>query len=369
MIDVLVAGGGPAGLATAIHAAEAGFETVVVEPRRGPIDKACGEGLMPGAVADLARLGVALAPARPFRGIRYVDPARPAGERAAEARFRAGAVGLGVRRTVLHAALLERARRAGVRFVEARIGEVRQSDAWVSAGGGLRARWLVGADGLLSGVRAQLGVELPPRYPPRSGMRRHFRVAPWTDLVEVHLAPGCEAYVTPVASDCVGLAIAFEGRVRWPELVARFPALRERLCDPMSDVRGAGPFERRVARRVVGRVLLVGDAAGYLDPITAEGVRLALAQARVLVACLAARRPEAYEAACRRVSRGAWWGTAAILRARRSRLLAPRIVPVLRRFPRLFETLLAIVAGDVNHLPETELREGGVAAAAGLATI
>ncbi|MFJ6722849.1 NAD(P)/FAD-dependent oxidoreductase, partial [Streptomyces sp. NPDC091259] len=72
MIDLLVAGGGPAGLATAIHGALAGLEVVVAEPRPTPIDKACGEGLMPGAVHRLAELGVPVA-GRDFRGIRYVD--------------------------------------------------------------------------------------------------------------------------------------------------------------------------------------------------------------------------------------------------------------------------------------------------------
>ncbi|MGH3328603.1 MAG: FAD-dependent oxidoreductase, partial [Streptomycetales bacterium] len=98
MIDLLVAGGGPVGLGTAVLAAQSGMRVVVAEPRTGPIDKACGEGLMPGAVAALRDLGVAL-DGRPFAGIRYVGSGR-----GVEGRFRAGC-GLGVRRTVLHAAL------------------------------------------------------------------------------------------------------------------------------------------------------------------------------------------------------------------------------------------------------------------------
>ena len=77
MIDLLVAGGGPAGLATAILGARAGLEVVVVERRHGPVDKACGEGLMPHAVTLLRTLGVE-APGKPFHGITYVDGAAPA---------------------------------------------------------------------------------------------------------------------------------------------------------------------------------------------------------------------------------------------------------------------------------------------------
>nr|BFE80184.1 hypothetical protein GCM10020093_027850 [Planobispora longispora] len=72
VIDVLVAGGGPAGLATAIHAAAAGMEAVVVEPRPGPVDKACGEGLMPTGAAVLRSMGVE-PDGWPLRGIRYLD--------------------------------------------------------------------------------------------------------------------------------------------------------------------------------------------------------------------------------------------------------------------------------------------------------
>lgn len=107
MIDLLVAGGGPAGLAAAIHATLAGMEAVVVEPRPTPVDKACGEGVMPGGVRALHALGVDPG-GRPLRGIRYLD-----GTHSAEAAFRDGH-GLGVRRTELHAALRARADGLGI---------------------------------------------------------------------------------------------------------------------------------------------------------------------------------------------------------------------------------------------------------------
>lgn len=348
MIDVLVAGGGPVGLGTAILAAQAGLTVTVVEPQGGgPLDKACGEGLMPEAVDLLRGMGVALE-GFPFVGIRYVDASRDASGDAsgahAQGRFPRGH-GLGVRRLALHAALLARADALGVRRVEGRVAGVRQDAHGVDAAG-LRARFLVAADGLHSTVRRELGLSLPPRAPGRFGLRRHFAVAPWGDEVEVHWATDAEAYVTPVAPDLVGVAILFSGapgRGGFDGLLRRFPTLAARLGAPVTQARGAGPFEQRVRRRVVGRVLLVGDAAGYLDPLTGEGVRLGLASARELVRCVAADRPRAYEQAWRRVARRYWVMTSLLLRARRSPL-RPAMIPLLRACPWLFDQALRQLA-------------------------
>ncbi|MCG5214969.1 NAD(P)/FAD-dependent oxidoreductase [Streptosporangium sp. KLBMP 9127] len=338
MIDVLVAGGGPAGLATAIHAAQAGMEAVVVEPRPGPVDKACGEGLMPTGVAALRALGVEV-DGSPLRGIRYLD-----GRHAVQAGFRDGD-GLGVRRTTLHAGLSLRAREAGVRVLQGRVGEVRQDSMGVSAAG-LRARWLVAADGLHSPLRAALGLELPDHLPRRYGLRRHYGLAPWTDFVEVHWAAGGEAYVTPVGANLVGVAVLSSERHGYHEHLGRFPALLERLRDgPVaSRVRGAGPLRQRVRARVAGRVLLVGDAAGYVDALTGEGISLALQSARVLVRCLRAGRPQAYEAAWHRLSVRHRLLTDALLTARRHRGTARLIVPAANRLPAVFGGVVNLLA-------------------------
>ena len=135
MIDLLVAGGGPAGLATALYGAKVGLDVAVVERRHGVLDKACGEGMMPHSLEHLDRLGIS-AQGRPLRGITYV-----AGERRVDAAFRAG-VGRGVRRTVLHAALWQAAEAAGVKLVHGELSEVTQ-DAESVCAGGFRARYPV----------------------------------------------------------------------------------------------------------------------------------------------------------------------------------------------------------------------------------
>ncbi|MFD6969082.1 NAD(P)/FAD-dependent oxidoreductase [Streptomyces sp. NPDC059979] len=341
MIDLLIAGGGPAGLATAIHGALAGLEVVVVEPRPTPIDKACGEGLMPGGVRRLLDLGVPVA-GQPFRGIRYVDGVSGL---QAEGLFRSGP-GLGTRRTVLQAALAERAAQLGVRVLHQRVDQVRQDVHHVSAAG-LTARYLVAADGLHSPVRRGLGLTAPltPRRPARYGLRRHYAVAPWSDLVEVHWSARCEAYVTPLAPDRVGVALLTTDQAPFDVQLTGFPLLEARLAaDTGTTVRGAGPLRQGARVRVAGRVLFVGDAAGYVDALTGEGLTLAVTAAAELVRCVRAGRPQAYEQAWRDLSRTYRTLTTSLLWARHQPRLAHRIVPAAVRLPRVFTRAVNLLA-------------------------
>lgn len=346
MLDVLIAGGGPAGLGTAILAAQRGLNVVVVEPRSGVIDKACGEGLMPPAVHALMEMGVEIPASHPFLGVRYVDESG-----SVEARFRAGP-GLGVRRTVLHGALLARALELGIGMVEGRVDTFEQDSRGVSWGA-LRARYGVVADGLQSPLRQKLGLLDPPQHPPRLGIRRHFHMAPWSPWVEVHWSQHAEAYVTPVAEDLVGIAILYRRDApppapalppfeRW---LAGFPALRDRLGEPVTAARGAGPFEQRVRRRVLGRVMLVGDAAGYLDPLTGEGIRLGLESAGALVEAILDNQPQDYERAWPGIARRYWWMTSALLALGRHPWTRRLIVSVPRRIPWIFDRTLNLLAG------------------------
>jgi flavin-dependent dehydrogenase len=335
MIDLLVAGGGPAGLATAIFGARAGLEVVVVERRHGPVDKACGEGLMPHAVALLDTLGVD-PPGKPFRGITYID-----GEHRVTGRFRG--VGRGVRRTALHAGLLEAATAAGVRIEHGEIGPVSQSATSVHCSG-FHARYLAAADGLHSPIRAALGLARPSRGPRRWGIRRHHVLTPWSDCVEVYWSDGAEAYVTPVADDCVGVAILTSRKGGFDAHLSAFPALQERVrgCAHGPD-RAAGPLQQRVRDRTAGRVLLVGDAAGYVDALTGEGLGIAFAAAELLVDCAAAGRPQDYDRRWRRMSRRYRLLTAGVLRASASPV-RPLIVPAAEQFPSVFRGIVNLLA-------------------------
>jgi len=329
VIDLLVAGGGPAGLATAIHAARAGLEVVVVERRRGTIDKACGEGLMPHSIQALERMG-ALVKGRDFHGISYLD-----GTHRVEARFRSGA-GRGVRRTVLHDALTEAALAAGVRIERGEVGEVVQDDLSVTAAGH-RARYLAAADGLHSPIRRAMGLALPPGDRRRWGIRRHIAVEPWTDCVEVYWSHTAEAYVTPVADDCVGVVILKSNRGGFTDTLPQFPDLAERIAGYAHEPdRAAGPLRQKVRHRTAGRVLLVGDAAGYVDALTGEGLGLAFGAAELLVECIVTDRTATYDARWRRLTRRYRLLTAGLLHASGYGPVRSRITPAAAALPAVF---------------------------------
>ncbi|WP_205473675.1 NAD(P)/FAD-dependent oxidoreductase [Nocardioides sp. SYSU D00038] len=340
--DLLVAGGGPAGLVTALHAARAGMAVEVWEPRPGAVDKACGEGLMPGALGELLELGVDPA-GHPFDGIRYLSA-----HTEATADFARGP-GRGIRRTTLHAALHDAALAAGARIEQRSVHEVHQDDDGVVVDG-VRAGHLVAADGLHSPVRRRLGLDVTVRGPSRFGQRRHYRVRPWSSYVEVHWARDVEAYVTPVAEDLVGVAVLSATTGRHDAWLDHFPALRARLAgaEPGGTVRGAGPLRQGARRRVAGRVLLVGDAAGYVDALTGEGLALAFAQARAAVAAVVDGDPGRYEHDWVRLTRRYRWLTTALLLGTRRPVVRRGLVPAARALPPLFRGAVNALARPVG---------------------
>jgi flavin-dependent dehydrogenase len=352
-VEVLVVGGGPAGLAAGIAAAERGLQVEVVDRFAPPIDKPCGEGIMPAGLRALDRLGLApeeLA-GREMKGIRYVD-----GATEAVGSFGASP-GRGVRRLVLHEALARKAEASGVTLNWGVVVEGLEIDStrpgWLvdTTQGSVAADWVVGADGLRSHVRCWAGLEGPTAEWQRFGVRRHYRLAPWSDRVEVHWSESCEAYVTPVAADQVGVAMLWSGfREGFDDILRRFPVLMERLegAERVSRDRGSGPFRQRVKGVTAPRLALVGDAAGYVDALTGEGLGLAFQQAGALGRSLSEGELRSYAVACRRIARPADLLTHLTLLLARHPVLRRRVIAAMARRPELFSRLLAVQNGEAS---------------------
>lgn len=361
--DVLVVGGGPAGLAAAIALRQQGADVLVADAVQPPIDKPCGEGLMPDSRRELARLGVELDARQgaEFRGIVFADEhARVSAE------FPRG-VGLGVRRPVLQQLLLERAEDLGVRCRWGSPVTARTGRPVTVAGEAVAYRWLIGADGHALQVRAYAGLEAETRRSQRFGFRAHYRVKPWSEFVEIHWGTLGQAYVTPVGEReiCVA-AIARRPGVRLDAMLQGIPFLREKLTERTTPERGAVTLTRRLRRVTRENVALVGDASGSADAITGEGLAMGFRQALLLAESLKAGGLERYEAGHAGILALPHRMAGLMLMMDRFPALRRRALGAMAARPDLFRGLLAVHVGE-QALPRFVLRHGAAMGALMLA--
>jgi menaquinone-9 beta-reductase len=358
--EVVVVGGGPSGATTALLLAQAGHQVVLIDRARFPRDKACGEGLMPPGVAVLRRLAlyekVLATGARPLRGVTYQHEG---GHPAASASFptpRTGESGdgLGVRRTTFDAVLVDALRREpSVTLREgARVtGLVRNGSTAVKGvatdSDHINAGVVVGADGLHSGVRQWAGLGARSPVQERYGLAGHWRLdVRHRDAITVTLCRGHEWYEAPVGPELL-LVSLLTRRLRPPvtartyEAAARaaIPALRgaELVSAPL----GAAQFRQRARSVADDRVFLVGDAAGYDDPTTGEGLAIGMLLAERLARhvhdLLCARTSDAEAARRYRVDHA---------RLVRDRRRVTQLALLMARYPRLSRRAIAHATAD-----------------------
>jgi flavin-dependent dehydrogenase len=349
--DVFIVGAGPAGLAAAIALRIRGADVLVADARQAPIDKPCGEGIMPDARLALAALGVFPDPhALPFAGITFIN---------VDSRVSAdfpNLTGLGVRRTTLHQLLCDRAATLGVRFafhtpVILRSGEP-PSLVGTSGSGRVHACWSIGADGSSSRVRSWSRLDPASPGTRRFGFRGHFRLAPGTpspNHVEVHWGLHGQAYITPTAPGeiCIS-AMTRDPHARLSKILNTLPSLSCILhrAEPLTSERGCVTLTRRLPRVTRGRVALIGDASGSIDAITGKGLALAFRQALLLADSLALGSLDLYEsrhpallAVPRRMAR-------LLLLLDACPRLRARMLRSFTAHPAFFQSLLAVHLGE-----------------------
>lgn len=352
--DVFVVGGGPAGLAAAISLRNKGFSVSVADAARPPVEKVCGEGLLPGTLAALRNLGVRFNSSEgfPFPGIRYAGT-----EHSVEADFAEGP-GLGMRRLALHRKLIEAADRAGVEFLwNTCVDGVRAGGVYAN-GTFVAARWIIGADGAGSRVRKWLGIRAKSFSTVRYSFRKHYACAPWSRYVEIYWGRASQFYVTPVgAREICVVVISRDAAQRIDSALQEFPELAARLavvaCTDAE--RGAATATRTYSDVCRGNVLLIGDASGMVDAVTGEGLGLAFRQSEALAEALAREKPGLYRRAHRKLRRRSAAMARLMLAMDGRPSLQRRVLRALASERELFRSLLAV------HTGHGSLRDGAIA--------
>lgn len=347
--DVFIVGGGPAGLATAILAAQRGLRASVADHNVFPIDKACGEGLMPDTLAALKTLGIDLRHGEgiPFRGIRFRDAESA---NSVEAEF-GRSFGLGTRRTVLHAKLVERAAELGVSLLWGSRVTLNCDGGILCRGEPVRSKWMIGADGEASPFRKWAALDEARHERIRFAARQHFQIAPWSDFVEVYWGRDCQITVAPIAPEEMCVAVTSRmPMLRFRDALEQVPALASRLRDSpaLGKLRGVRAASRRLRSVHRGRLALVGDASGSVDPLTGEGIGLSFKQAAALVEAITRDDLQAYQAAHDRIGKAPRLMSRLMLTLDAHPTLRQRALSIMVLEPSLFSRLLQFNVGKLT---------------------
>lgn len=346
--NVAILGGGPGGLAAAMALRQRGFRVALYDAQHPPIDKACGEGLMPESARLLKAFGLTLGSedGAAFAGIGFHD-----GTSDVHGSFSNGG-GLGVRRTHLHSIMATRAAEMGV-VLHWDVSVRTRGGGFAAAGTPIQADFFVIADGLCSTLAAASGFRERRCYSMRYAHRQQFRCVPWSDRVEVYWGNGGQLYITPLG-DCevnVALLTGTHG-LRLRDALPDFPAAERRLAYALttSIARGAVTKTHVLQEVVRHNIAVLGDASASVDAITGEGLLNAFRQAFALADALAAGKPERYAAAHCRIMKNSRRMARLLLMLDRHPALRKRFIAGLARRPEGFAALLRVHLEEQNWL-------------------
>jgi flavin-dependent dehydrogenase len=365
-MDVAILGGGPAGLAAALALRQRGCSVALYDGQSPPIDKACGEGLMPEAVRLLQALGVVLdhRDGAPFTGISFHDAGHGAGHDAgasASAPFDNGN-GLGVRRTRLQARMAMQAAEVGIELHWGATVRTHAGGGFASAGSVIHADFFVIADGLCSTLSAACGFRQRNCHSTRYASRQQFECSPWSPRVEVHWRHREQLYITPLGENEVGVTLltSVRGR-RLSDALNDFPEVASRLAGatPTSTMRGAITRTRSLYEVIRGNVAVLGDASGSVDAVTGEGLLAALRQATALADAIAAGEPQRYAVEHRKMATAPRRMARLLLLLDRYLWMQRRFVATLAARPEIFAALLRVHLANWSWL---SLARSGAAA-------
>lgn len=340
--DAVVVGGSVAGSTAARELARRGLTVALVDKARFPRPKACGEGLLPHGVAALRESGIEVDGCR-VRGLRFVAPCGAT----AEADF-PGGTGYVVRRHRFDERLFRAA---------AEMPGVTAFEGTVYEPASFPARWVIGADGLRSRFHRRPEFQAAPPAERRVGLSTHVRgLEIDRDRVEVLVHEAGEVYLAPSDGDEALVACLFrqdalppgpDNADRVMQLLLSLPVLRGRTRGIAftTPVLAVAPLGLRVGAVVSGDTLLVGDASGAPDPVTGEGMSLAILSGRAAAEAIVSGRPGDYEGARRRLAAGSDWLGRWLLRVTRYPKIADRVIASLVEHPELFRKLLEISSG------------------------
>ncbi|PIK14860.1 NAD(P)/FAD-dependent oxidoreductase [Halobacteriovorax sp. JY17] len=290
MKNLAIIGGGPIGLYTAIKLAKRGHKVTLFEKRSWPIDKVCGQGIMPSGVDNLINIGMTFTPFNSFtlNSIEYI-------ERNSILRGNLHGPAVGTKRTELSEQLFNIASQNPhiTLCPETKIDSINEKeDSYTLTIGPniLEFDFIFACDGLNSWTRKNTGHSKKRIIPSRIGARIHYDIAPWSNSVQVYWSDSIEAYVTPISNKTIEVAFLWfkdsieSGANLKSKLLSHFPLLREKLIEEKSlnDFKGYGPFDEVSSSISHKNLFFLGDAYHFLDGITGEGISLGIKASNII---------------------------------------------------------------------------------------